>query len=69
MKATEVKEKNEKELFELSNEFEKEIFNLKFKLSRGELKQTSNIRKVKRDLARVKTELKRRENAGKEERR
>ncbi|NJM40521.1 MAG: 50S ribosomal protein L29 [Anaerolineae bacterium] len=41
----------------------KEIFNLRFQRAQGQLKDTNAIRKVRRDIARVKTVLRQRELA------
>lgn len=57
MKASEVKEKSVNELKELGEKLEQEVFHLRFKKGAGQLKQTSSIRKARRDLARVKTFL------------
>ncbi len=38
-------------------ELKKEHFNLRFKLSSGELEKPDGIRKVKKDIARIKTIL------------
>lgn len=60
MKPSEVREKNSAELKTLSKDLEEEVFRLRFRLGAGQLKETSNIRKVKRDLARVNTTLRER---------
>lgn len=61
MKPVEVKEKTTTELNRLTQELEDEIFQLKFRLNSGQLKSTSDIKKKRRDLARVKTVLRQRE--------
>lgn len=67
MKPSEVREKSEKELRKLSEELEEEIFRLRFQKGSGQLKKTSDLRKTRRDLARVKTVLRQRQpGAGKE---
>ena len=67
MKPSEMKEKSEKELRELSEELQRDIFRLHFQKGSGQLKKTSDIRKARRDLARVKTILRQRQlSAGKE---
>lgn len=69
MNPSEVREKNSEELKKLAGELEDEVFHLRFKKSSAQLKQTSNIRKTRRDLARIKTVLREREmKAGKEAR-
>ena len=55
---------------ELTNEESKlrtELFNLTFQKKVGQLQNTSSIREVKRDIARVKTELNAKKNAGAKE--
>lgn len=57
MKATELKEKSVEELnTELLNLL-REQFNLRMQASTGQLEKTDQIRKVRRDIARVKTIL------------
>ena len=69
MKPSDIREKPDKELLKTAEDLEEEIFRLKFRKNTGQLKQTSNIREVRRDLARVKTILRERElKAGKEAR-
>ena len=55
MKAEELKGKSVDELKKLLLEKRKEQFNLRFQLSGGQLENTSQIRKLRRDIARVKT--------------
>jgi large subunit ribosomal protein L29 len=67
VKPSEVREKSEKELRKLSEELEEQIFRLRFQKGSGQLKKTSDLRKTRRDLARVKTVLRQRQpGAGKE---
>ena len=61
MKPVEVKDKTTNELLKLVNQLEEEIFQLRFKLGSGQLKQTSDVKKKRKDLARVKTLLRQRE--------
>lgn len=57
MKATELKDKSVEELnTELLNLL-REQFNLRMQASTGQLEKTDQIRKVRRDIARVKTIL------------
>ena len=57
MKATELKEKNVEELnAELLNLL-REQFNLRMQYSTGQLEKTDQLRKVRRNIARVKTIL------------
>lgn len=64
MKPSEVREKNSEELKKLAGELEEEVFRLRFKKNSAQLKQTSNIRKTRRDLARIKTVLRERDLEG-----
>ncbi|MBT3182720.1 MAG: 50S ribosomal protein L29 [Deltaproteobacteria bacterium] len=69
MTPNEVREKSTEELLKMTNELQEEIFRLRFRKNSGQLKQTSNIGKVRHDLARVKTVLvERKSEAGKEKR-
>ncbi len=61
MKPVEVRDKTVNELKKLVGELEEEAFQLKFRLGSGQLKQTADIKKKRRDLARVKTILKQKE--------
>jgi large subunit ribosomal protein L29 len=61
LKPVEVKEKTTNELVRLTSDLEGEIFKLRFRLNSGQLKSTSDIKKKRRDLARVKTVLRQRE--------
>ena len=65
MKARELKELTNDELYQKYNDFKTELFNLRFQSAVGQLTNTSRIRQVKRDIARIKTiinERKRQEN-------
>lgn len=55
MKPGEIREKTLNELQKLHADLEEELFRLNFRHSTGQLQQTSNIRKTRKDLARVKT--------------
>ena len=61
MKYKEIKESSDKNLMNLEKEFKGEILNLSLQLRSGGLKQTSKLSEKKKDLARVKTEMKSRE--------
>ncbi|MFH1875003.1 MAG: 50S ribosomal protein L29 [Pseudomonadota bacterium] len=63
MKPVELRDKPVVELSSLEEKLEADIFQLKFKLGTGQLKQTSDIKKTKKDLARVKTFLRQKRNA------
>lgn len=64
MKPGEVREKSSEELNKLSAQLAEEVFRLRFRKGAGGLKQTANIGKTKRDLARVNTILREREIKG-----
>lgn len=55
MKAEELKGKSVDELKKMLLDMRKEQFNLRFQLSGGQLENTAQMRKVRRDIARVKT--------------
>ena len=59
-----VTEQSDAELIESLAEAKKELFNLRFQLATGQLANTSRIREVRKDVARIKTEQRRRELAG-----
>lgn len=52
---SDVREKTDVELAKLILDLEGELFGLRFRKGAGQLKQTTNIKNVRRDLARVKT--------------
>ncbi len=55
MKAEELKGKTEDQLKKMLLDLRKEQFNLRFQKSGGQLENTAQMRKVRRDIARVKT--------------
>lgn len=55
MKAEEFKGKSQDELKKMLLDMRKEQFNLRFQLSGGQLENTAQMRKIRRDIARVKT--------------
>ncbi len=57
MDASELKQKNEKELLEILEASKKKLHELNFELSLGKLKNTSEIRNSKKIIARVLTLL------------
>lgn len=57
MKAKELRDLSRPELQEKEAELGQELFNLRFQKATGQLGNTANIGKVKKDLARVKTLL------------
>jgi large subunit ribosomal protein L29 len=64
LKPAEVRDKTIGELRKLAGQLESDAFQLKFRLGSGQLKQTADIKKKRRDLARVKTVLRQKELAG-----
>jgi len=61
MKANEIRELSTNELQEQVKTKKEELFGLRFQQATGELEDTSQIRKVRKDVARMLTELKARE--------
>ncbi|MFO7886739.1 MAG: 50S ribosomal protein L29 [Eubacteriales bacterium] len=61
MKARELREKTVNELDGVLVDLKSELFNLRFQLATGQLENTSRIKTVKKDIARVKTVLRERE--------
>jgi large subunit ribosomal protein L29 len=57
MKASEVRAKGDDELREQLLQLKKEQFNLRFQKATGQLENTSRVRVVRRDIARIKTIL------------
>jgi large subunit ribosomal protein L29 len=55
MKAEELKGKSKDELKKMLLDVRKEQFNLRFQLSGGQLENTAQMRKIRRDIARIKT--------------
>ena len=58
MKAKELRQLSEGELFEKEKELGEELFNLRFQHATGQLENVMRIPQVKRDMARVRTILK-----------
>ena len=61
MKASKLHEMTTEELVRELEELEQEQFNLRFQRSSGQLDNTSRIKEVRRDIARVHTILRERE--------
>ena len=57
MKPEELRGKTVDELNDLLLDSKKELFNLRFQKTSGQLENTARIREVRRDIARVKTLL------------
>ncbi len=58
MKAKELRQLNEGELFEKEKQLGEELFNLRFQHATGQLENVMRIPQIKRDIARLKTILK-----------
>lgn len=63
MKAEELKGKSKDELKKMLLDMKKEQFNLRFQHSGGQLENTAQMRKIRRDIARVKTIVQQSEKA------
>jgi len=63
MKTTQIRELNDTELTDKLKEARAELFNLRFQLATGQLDNTARIASVKKDIARLHTELRTREIA------
>ena len=57
MKAADVRAKTVDELVEQLDNLGREIFNLRFQRANGQLENTTRVRQVRRDIARIKTVL------------
>ena len=57
MKAIDVRARTADELSELLEDLQKAAFNLRFQKASGQLENTAEIQKVRRDIARVRTIL------------
>ncbi|MBT5108173.1 MAG: 50S ribosomal protein L29 [Rhodospirillaceae bacterium] len=57
MKAEDLRQKSEDELGAQLLELKKEAFNLRFQKASGQLENVSQVRAVRRDIARIKTIL------------
>ena len=57
MKASDVRAKTDDELTDQLDVLGKEIFNLRFQRANGQLENTSRVRQVRRDIARIRTVL------------
>jgi large subunit ribosomal protein L29 len=57
MKAAEFRAKTEDKLREQLLQLKKEQFNLRFQRATGQLENTTRVREVRRDIARIKTIL------------
>ena len=66
MKPAEVRAMSDEELKSKLLDLKKEQFNLRFQKASGQLENTARIRQVRRDIARIKTELTARRKKGRE---
>lgn len=57
MKATELRQKSKDELVSMLLEFSREQFNLKMQKGTGQLSKPDQVKKVRRDVARIHTIL------------
>jgi len=57
MKPAEIRAMSDEELKSKLMELKKEQFNLRFQKASGQLENTARIRQVRRDIARIKTEM------------
>ncbi len=62
--ATEVREMNDEQLVFAMNEAKQELFRLRFQASTEKLDAPSNLRKLRREIARIRTIQREREIAG-----
>ena len=54
MKAEDVRQKTDDELSDQLGDLQKEAFNLRFQQASGQLENTSRVRQIRRDIARIK---------------
>ena len=66
MLAKEIREKTNEELLQEIDTLKDELFNLRFQQATGQLENTARLKTVKKTIARIKTVLTERENAGQE---
>ena len=66
MLAKEIREETNEELNAEINTLKDELFNLRFQQATGQLENTARLKTVKKDIARIKTVLTERANAGQE---
>lgn len=61
MKPTEIREKSDAELKELAAATREELFRLRMKLHTGQLEKPTQLKQVRKDIARIETILRERE--------
>ena len=66
MKAKEIHDMTNEELDAKLVSLKEELFNLRFQQATGQLENTARLKTVKKTIARIKTVLTERENAGQE---
>ena len=66
MKVSELRSRNEEELRKELLDLSREAFNLRMQQGTGQLARPSQVKAVRRDIARVKTILNQRKQAGQE---
>ena len=63
MKASEIRELTGEELAQRMDDARKELFNLRLQQTGGQLEKPSRIRDIRRDIARMNTESRKRQKA------
>ena len=58
MKASEIREKSQQEIFEELDASKRELLNLRFQWQAGEMRNSAQYKQVRKDAARLKTVLK-----------
>ena len=61
MKPAEIRELSAEDLSAKLKEAREELFNLRFQMATSQLDNTARVRKVKKDIARIQTEMRARE--------
>ena len=61
MKAAEIRELSAEDLQEKLKEAKAELFNLRFQMATSQLDNTARVKQVKKDIARIMTEMRARE--------
>ena len=63
MKPAEIRELSDAQLEEKLKEMRAELFNLRFQMATSQLDNTARVKQVKKDIARIQTEMRAREIA------
>lgn len=63
MKMTDIRELSDEELIKKLEDGRAELFNLRFQMATSQLDNTARVKTVKRDIARVQTEMRARQIA------